>query len=186
MPAAAGETVDQETVDGTEADFSLARPFAKTADAVQEPFQLRAGKIWIAQQSGLFREERFQPPSFQILADRGGTAILPDHGAVHRFAGVAVPQHRRFPLIGDAYRLYIGCGDAGIGKCKSDGFKHTFPDVFGIVFDPAGGRKMLRKFSLPDTDDPHVAIKDHRPCRCRALIDRQNITAHYVTPFQTQ
>ena len=34
--------------------------------------------------------------------------------------------------------VYAGvAGDAGIGKCKSDGFKHTFPDVFGIVFDPA-------------------------------------------------
>lgn len=105
---------------------------------------------------------------------------------MHGLACITVPQHGRFALVGDADRLDIGSGDTGIGKRQPNCFKHAFPDILGIVFDPAGGWEMLRKFSLADTDDPHVAIKDHRPCRCRPLIDRQNITAHYVTPFQTQ
>ncbi len=149
MAATAGEAIDQETVDRAEADFALHGFFAKAADAVEKPFQLRAGKVGVEQQTSLFGKERLQSPSFQILANWCSTAILPDNGPMHGLACITVPQHGRFALVGDADRLDIGSGDTGIGKRQPNCFKHAFPDILGIVFDPAGGWEMLRKFSLP-------------------------------------
>ncbi len=46
-------------------------------------------------------EELFQILSLQLLAIACGTAVLPDDGVVDRLAGLAVPHHNGFALVGD-------------------------------------------------------------------------------------
>ncbi len=92
MNPSAGETPEQIGIDRAEREFA-ARGFIGGAGNVgQKPSELCAGEIRIEQKPGLRRDERFVTAVFQTHAQIGGAPVLPDDGAMHRAAGVAVPQ----------------------------------------------------------------------------------------------
>ena len=85
-----------------------------------------------------------------MLAQAGRSAALPHDGAVHGLFRRLVPQYNRFALIRNARRGNIRSAYAEflfgfLHRFFHDG-KLAFKKLFGIVFDPAGLRIVLRKF----------------------------------------
>ena len=102
MDPAVGELPDEPGVNRAEQQLSPLGFFARTGDIVQNPFDLRAGKIGVQHQTrGLF-DVVLQPALFQCIADRGGAPALPDDGVADGFSGFSVPDDGRLALVRDA------------------------------------------------------------------------------------
>ena len=167
---AAREFPGEPAVDGAEAQFAIYRALPRARHLVQQPGELGTGEIRIQQQAGARRHFAFRAVGTQLLAARGGAAILPDDGVGDRLAGGALPQHRRFALVGDTDR-----GDVGKPRLRSahdfrDGGLLRGPDFLRVVFHPAGLREMLREFLLGHGDDLAAAIEQDRARAGGALV----------------
>ena len=68
---------------------------------VEQPRDLRAGEIGVEEQAGPLAEHRLLTGGTQLLAEAGGTPVLPDDG-VGDGTAVAVPDDRRLTLVRDA------------------------------------------------------------------------------------
>ena len=160
--ATAGQPPQQITIDRAEREFTAFGPCARARDMIEQPCDLGAGKIRIDDQAGALRHQRLVAVGFEFGAEFGGAAILPDDGAVDGAAGGAVPHHGGLALIGDADRCDIFRRDAGFRHRIATGFQRRGPDVLGLMFDPAGCRKMLREFLLRGGGDRDVFAKHDR------------------------
>ena len=67
----------------------------------------------------------------------GGALVLPHQGVVYGLSAVAVPHHRRFPLVGDAERDQVGGRKARLGEDIPHDAMLRFPYFFRIVLYPA-------------------------------------------------
>ena len=103
MGLATGQMPDQPGIDGAKCQFAGARHGTRTRHVGQNPVQFGAGKIGVEHQTGLAREQRLAARGPELIAVRGGAPVLPDNGVMDRRAGRAIPHHRRFALIGNAY-----------------------------------------------------------------------------------
>ena len=175
---AAGQPPDQETVDGAGQQLAAFGALARAFHIVEQPGDLGAGKIGIEQQPGLLREFLLQPLLLQFLAKCRGSPVLPDDGVVDRLAGRLVPDDDGLALVGDADRRDVASVEPGRLQRLAAGRNDALPDLFGIVLDPSRRRVMLREFLLAGGDDLHRAVEHDGAARCRALVDRQNETAH--------
>ncbi len=99
---AAGQPPDQEGVDGAEAKVAALGPLARALHVVEQPGELGAGEIGIEEQAAAGGDLRLLALAAQRGAGVGGAPVLPDDGAVDRLAGLAVPDHHRLALVGDA------------------------------------------------------------------------------------
>ena len=170
----AGEAPQQVTIDSAEQQFAAHRACTRARDIIEDPGDLGAGKIGIDDQAGLGRDRWLVALVLQPRAEIGGAAVLPDDGAMNRQAGGAIPYHRRFALVGDADRGDILRRETSfLQRVAADGDGRV-PDVLRVVLDPAGGRKMLRKFLLRDRRDRKVGAKHHGARGRGALIDGQH------------
>src|SRR5438270_11643472 len=102
MPLAAGESPDQEGIDGAEEDFAAFGSGAKARVAFQQVRDLGAGEIGIEQEAGPLTKQRLMAGRFQPFADRGADAALPDDGVGHWFSGGLFPEDGGFALVGNA------------------------------------------------------------------------------------
>ncbi len=178
MHLAAGQPPDQKRVDRAGQQLALLGPLAGAGHIVEQPGDFGAGEIGIEQQSGLFGESRLQARLLQLCAKRRGATVLPDDGIVDRYSRRLVPDDDRLALVGDA-----DCRDILRGQVRPlerglAGRDDTRPDVFGVMLNPAGRRKMLREFLLANADRFHVAIEDDGARRGRALVDGEDVAAH--------
>src|SRR5690606_24784635 len=114
----------------------------------------------------------------ELVDDPVGAGVLPDDGVVHRFAGGPVPHHRRLTLVGDADRGDVGADEVALGQCAGADLASIAPDLFGVVFDPAGLRKDLLVLALVDRDDTTGVVEDHASSGRRSLVDRGYVLAH--------
>ena len=65
---------------------------------------------------------------FELSAEIRGSPVLPDDGAVDRFAGRAIPEDNRLPLIGDADRIDLFCrGPALLSRLPAFDNVHKCP-----------------------------------------------------------
>ncbi len=80
---------------------------------------------------------------------------------MNRFAGLAVPQHRGFALIGDADGGDIGAGDPGFLERSLGGGQLCFPDDSGIVLHPAGLGENLGELLLRHGFHAAGTVKDN-------------------------
>ena len=124
------------------------------------------------------------PLSEQIVHKAGGAPALPNDGVVNRPAGFPVPQHRGFPLIGDA----DGCDIPGWNICFCQHFHHhgilRGPDLHSVVLYPALPGILLRKFLLRHSNNILPAVKQNGAGAGGSLIQRQKIGAHGGSPFR--
>jgi len=77
------------------------------------------------------------PSLAQARAEISGAAVLPDNRVMDRPAGLAVPDKRRFALVGNAdggniARRQPGLFNRGACGCGSGG-----PQIRGLMLDPA-------------------------------------------------
>ncbi len=88
----AGKTPEQIRIDGAEGEFAARRFIGDAGNIAQKPGELGTGEIRIEQKPGLRCNALFMPSGFEMHAQIGGAAILPDDGAMHGAAGRALPQ----------------------------------------------------------------------------------------------
>ena len=138
----------------------------------QKPSELGARKIWIEQKSGLRREYGLVAAGLEFRAQIRGSPVLPNDCAMDGASGRPVPQESGLALVGYANGDNIARGCADIAKRAPAGFDSRGPEVFGLVFDFAVGRKMLMEFLLGKSGDRGIGPEQNGPCRRRTLIDR--------------
>ncbi len=111
----------------------------------------------------------------ELLAPARGAAVLPDDGVVDRFAGGAIPQHRRLALVGDGYGGDVGGIQAGRVEGRCRGRDLGRPDLPGVVLDPAGPRKDLAELLLAEAPDVAVAVEDDGAGAGGALVEGEDV-----------
>ena len=102
MDRAAGQTPQQERIYRSESDFAPFGARSQSGHIVQQPADFRAGEIGVERQAGSGAKEGFVSLTAQLVAQRGGAPVLPHDGIGDRSPGFALPEDRRFALVGDA------------------------------------------------------------------------------------
>ena len=142
---------------------------------VQNPLQLGAGKISIHQQAGFLANGLCHAAFAQRYASRFGAPILPDDGFVDRLAGLAVPDHGGFALVGNADGVYLLRADAGFGQHSARGSQLGAPDFQRVVLHPAGLRVILRQLLLRHGHDAALRIEHDAAGAGSALVKSEQV-----------
>ena len=79
---------------------------------VEQPLQLRAGKIGIEDEAGFRGDRRLVAGSAERVTVRGRPSVLPDDRVRERASGRALPEDRRLALVRDADGRDVAAGDA--------------------------------------------------------------------------
>ena len=151
---------------------------AQRCVVVEQPRELRAGKIGIEQQAGAARDLGLVAVSFQARAVVCRAPVLPHDRGRDRAPRRAIPEHGRFALVRDADSHDVISRRACSGKHLGDGRSLCGPDFLGVVLDPAGVRKVLRELALCRRDDVAVVVEQDRSGTCRALVQGEHESAH--------
>src|SRR5690606_7940753 len=159
---AAGQAPDEKSVDGAGEKLPLLGPPSGSLTLVEQPGDLRPGKIGIEQQAGLAGKFRLQPLLREPSTKRRGAPVLPDNGVVDRLSGRLVPDNDSFALIGNTDRRNVRGVELRLAQCRPCRPKHGRPDFFRIVLDPAGCRIVLCEFLLSKADDSHLRVEHDR------------------------
>ena len=155
----AGEPVQDPRVDRAEREV---RPGLDAAFP-QQPGELRGREVRVEHEPGAPSNERLQARLAVRVAVGGGSAVLPDDGAVHRSPGRAAPHDDRLTLVRDAdarHGLARGRGRRGDLRKRGEG---RGPDLLGIVLDPTRLRKVLGELALRAAQDLTVLVDRQRP-----------------------
>lgn len=178
----AGELPQQPGVDRAEGEFAASGASAGAGKVIEQPGEFGAAEIRIEEQAGFAAEKRLESAAFEPGAKFGGAAILPDDRAMKRAAGGSFPEQRGFALIGQADGGEIGPGEIGFGDGGERGAAGGFPEIGGIVFDPAGLRKMLGELLAGGALSVTLMVEYDGSGGSRALIEREDeFPAHGVT-----
>jgi hypothetical protein len=181
---AAGQTPQQERIDGAEGQMAGGGERASAFDVVEQPGDLGGREIRIEQQAGLGRDgglvARFLQPAAQVRR----AAILPDYGAVNGLGGAPVPEQAGFALVGDADSGDIGCGQPSACEGLACRFHGRAPDVLRVVLDPAGGGVMLGELALRQAQDGEVGAEHDGAAGGGSLVECQDHCRFgHVSPF---
>src|SRR4029453_11357299 len=98
---------------------------------------------------------------------------------VDRVAGLAIPDDRRFPLIGDADRGNIPRAKVAAAEGFGRDRNLRCPDFAGVVLDPARLRKDLLKLLLADRDNGPVVIEHDGAGAGGPLVQRGTVWCAY-------
>src|SRR3546814_16607437 len=96
------DVCSSDLVDGAEGELAALGTLARVRHGVEQPGDLGAGEVGVEQQAGALPHQVFGTLGTQLLAESGGAAVLPDDRLVDGRTGLAVPDHRRLALVGDA------------------------------------------------------------------------------------
>ena len=107
----------------------------------------------------------------QRRRDPVGAGVLPDDRVVVRPAGALVPHQRGLALVGDSQRRQVGGGQIRRVQRRHDHRRGAFPDLDGIVLDPARLRQDLFVLELVTPDLGAVVVEDHAAGAGGALVD---------------
>ena len=105
-------------------------------------------KIRVEQQAGGAGDRCLMACGFQLTANIRGAPVLPDNGVVDGLAGLPVPNHRGFALICNTDGSHLAVGAGGLAQGVLAHLQSGFPDLLGVVFNPAGLRIDLGEFLL--------------------------------------
>ncbi len=147
---------------------------AGAGDVVEQPAELGPREISIEHQPGLALNHVGVAGLAQRIAHRGGATVLPDDGVGDGPAGLALPQHGRFTLVGDADRGKVGRRDAGLRDRLGEHAELRRPDLGRIVLHPARLRKVLLELLLRDGANGAGVIEDNGAGTGRSLIQGEH------------
>src|SRR5205823_7731149 len=108
----------------------------------------------------------------------GGAAILPRDGVMERVAGVALPDHGGFPLIGDPDSGNVCGGQSGRAERFGGRVQLGGPDLRGVVLYPARRGKNLAKLLLrqgndaPRSEEHTSELQSLAYLVCRLLLEK--------------
>ena len=173
---ATGQPVDQ--IGFYRAECQIVARFPNLGAVFQHPANLAAREIGVKQKPGFGLYHLLQALGFQRIAFLRRAPVLPDNRFCQRFAAALVPGDHRLPLVGDA-----DCGDLVRSTSLFDHFlaaaQRLVPDFRGIMLHQTRCRIILLQRLLLRTVQLAMPVKQHRPCRGRALVDDQYILHHY-------
>ncbi len=167
----AGEIPQHPGVGGAEDRVALLGVGAHAVDVLQNPLHLACGEVGGGRQPGLAPDDVAAAVAVQRRGDAVGAGVLPDDRVVIRPAGAPVPYQRGFPLVGDAQRGQVGGRQLCLVQRRHDHRRGSFPDLDGIVLDPAGLGQDLFVLELVAPDLGAVVVEDHAPRAGGALVD---------------
>ena len=179
---ASAQLEGEPAVDRAKGQLALFRARTHAGQVLQQPGQLGGGKIGVQFKPGALPDERGMAAGAQQVAGGRGAPVLPHDGRADGAARAAVPQHRRFALIGNADGGNVGAGQALLVQHLARHGKLAFPDVGGIVFHPAGLRKMLGKLLLRAGAGLALAIEQDRARTGGALVEGKDVLWHQGPP----
>jgi hypothetical protein len=78
----------------------------------------------------------------------GRAAVLPHDGGADGFQGLAIPQDKGLPLIGDADRSHVARRNACSLQRSVGARLDRCPDLAGVVLDPAGPGVVLGDLAI--------------------------------------
>ena len=183
MHAPAGQFPDQKAVHRAKEQIARRGLVARALDVLQYPAQFRAREIRIEQQPRALGHHRLVPRLAQLRAVLGGAPVLPDDGAVNGLPGMAIPDHGRLALIGDADGSHIGDIQPRLLDHRAAGARRGRPQIARLMLDPARLREMLVELFLCHGPDPHLRIEQDRAARRGALVDGEDMGHGSVPVF---
>ena len=176
MHLAAGETPEQERIDGAERQLAALGRLPRARDLVEQPGELGRGEVRIDHQAGARPHQGIVAGGAERAAALGGAPVLPHDRAVHRLTARPLPQHHGLALVGDTERGDV-CGlQPRLGQRFATDRDRVLPDGLGIMLDPAGAWVVLRELALALRDRRARPIEHDGARAGGALIDRQDVT----------
>ena len=148
VQAAGGELPDEPGVDGAEGEAARIGEPAGVRNVVEDPGDFAGGKIGVDDEAGASLNQTFVALRFELIAEAGGAAILPDDGVADGPASGAVPDDGSLALVGDADGGDVFGLEIGVGQGFESNRDLRGGDFFGVVFDPSGLGKDLRELAL--------------------------------------
>src|SRR5690606_5211597 len=121
----------------------------------------------------------------QLVAQRGGAAVLPDQRMRQRAAAGAVPDKGGLALVGDADGGHVGGRGAGVAQRLAGDVELALPDLAGVVLDPARLRIVLTEFALAHAARMAVAVEHNGARTGGALVQRQDERSRHGTSLPT-
>ena len=101
-----GQVPDQPAVYRSKQQFAGLSSLTRSRHMIQYPADFGSGEVCVYDQAGAFPDEISVSGGFDLIANGGRSAILPDDSRVNGMAGLAIPDHGSLPLVGDANRFY--------------------------------------------------------------------------------
>ncbi len=171
----ARQVPDEPTVDGAERE--LARLGARThaLDVVEDPADLGGREVGVDRQAGPRAYLRREAALLEFVAQARAAPVLPDDRVVDRLAALAVPDHGRFALVGDADRGDLARTEAGPRDRLGRDACLRRPDLARVMLDPARVRIDLAEFLLGTGDHRTVRVEDNRARTRGALVEREDM-----------
>src|SRR2546423_11238493 len=94
MRAPARRLPAEPRVDGTEGKRPVFGAPPRVGHVIEEPANLRSGKIRVDHEASALAHGRLETRSLQLVAERGGSPALPHDGVMDGTARRALPHHR--------------------------------------------------------------------------------------------
>ncbi len=175
---AAGQLPDQIGIDVSKEHFAGFGLPADSRDVLQYPANFQRTEVSRERQAGFSAEEILAKLFRHARHIVGYACVLPDNRVGDGLAGLPVPHHGCFALVG-----YADGGQIVRPKPRLlHGFRNdllgALPDFFGIVLHPSRLWEELRVFLLRAGDDPARAIKHDEARAGCALINGADVVGH--------
>ena len=173
-----GQLPEQPRLDRAEQQLAALGARPRAGDLLEQPAQLRRGKISIDHEAGLLPEYLRQTARLQLVAIGTRAAALPDDRVVDRLSRRLIPDDGGLALVRDADPGDLGRRRADALHRLDRNAQHRRPDLVRIVLDPAGLRKILMKFTLRHAANAAVPVEQDAAVRGRPRVKRHNISFH--------
>ena len=104
MHAAARQIPQQPSINRPKQQIAISCFFPRARYVIQNPLDLSRGEVRVDYQTGFFVNQIFIAILDQLFGNVAGLLGLPNDRMVDWLTGVAIPDDRRFPLVGNPNR----------------------------------------------------------------------------------
>ena len=151
---------------------------ARTRNVIEDPLDLRAGKIGVDEQAGLLLHIRAKTVGRELIADGRRAAALPDDCVIDGLAGVLVPDDRRLALVRDADAGDVRRRQAALFKRLAHGKHLTLKDDHRVMFHPARFWVDLREGILRQRHNVALTVENNRAGTGCTLVKCNDVAVH--------
>ena len=169
---------DQPGVHRTEEQLALLSHPSGSLYMIQNPFDLRSGKISVRDQSGALSDQPVKALLLQPVDLLRSSAALPADGIVDRPSRLSGKADCGFPLVGDTDRRNIRRLRSDLPHGLHSHAELGGPDLQRIMLHPARLRINLSKFFLRGRAHMPHPVEQNTARTGRPLIQRHHVFCH--------